>query len=405
MKSVHVTGMGVACGLGMSIDKLWSSIIQGQSSIQALDVDESFRSRVGSLVESDQLILPSGHGLNMYPEPAIRYAIHAANQAIMDAGILDRGIDPSRIGVIISTGIGGIQTIENYHNILNSKGPKRISPYFVPNAIANASSGLISMIYGFHGMNTSVSSACSSSTQAIGLALRLIQAGDMDVCIVGGTEHATTPCSLAGFGAQRALSARNNDPKGACRPWDKDRDGFVIGNGASVLVLENEETASSSPQSYARVADIGWSSDAYHSVKPDPSGKGAKLSMQRAMKSLPNIDSVDYINAHATGTPIGDLIELNVVRDIWPSSYEQIHMSSTKSMHGHLLGAAGSIEAIITVLAMNHSIVPPTINCPNPEVSDINLVTHGLERKNIKYALSNSFGFGGTNATLLFEKL
>lgn len=405
MLPVNVTGMGVVCGLGATVEDMWSSIAQGRSAVQLLDIDLAYRSRVASLVDVEGLVIPEGHGLGVYPEPCVRYAIHAANQAVLDAGILDRDIDMTRVGVIISTGIGGIQTIESQFEVLKQRGPSRTSPYFVPNAIANASSGLISLIYGFKGMNTSVSSACSSSTQAIGLALRLIQAGDLDVCIVGGTEHATTSCGLAGFGAQRALSTRNHDPKGACRPWDRERDGFVIGNGSAVLVLENESVSKSAKNVYAQVVDIGWSSDAYHSVKPNPTGEGAKLSMLRAMRSLNTLSSIDYINAHATGTPIGDVIELKILRELWPNDYSNMHMSSTKSMHAHLLGAAGALEAVITIKSIYDSLVPGTINCPHPEASDINLVTFGCERKNINYALSNSFGFGGTNATLLFKKV
>lgn len=405
MHPVNVTGMGVATGLGMTTASLLSSITHGLSSVQLLpELDERYPVRIASLVDEHSLILPSGHGLNMYPEPAVRYAIHAADQAIKASGILERDIDLTRVGVIISTGIGGIATIETQHKILLERGPSRVSPYFVPNAIANASSGLVSMIYGFTGMNTSLSSACSSSTQAIGIALRLIQSGDLDICIVGGTEYASTPCGIAGFGAQRALSTRNHDPEAACRPWDKDRDGFVIGNGAAVLVLENESLEASAKKVHAKIVDIGWSSDAFHAVKPDPNGTGALLSMNRAMKTLKAGTCIDYINAHATGTPIGDLIELKLVKELWPKNYQQVHMSATKSMHGHLLGAAGSLEAIITILGMENNLVPPTINCPNPEVTDLNLVTFGAENKTINYALSNSFGFGGTNATLLFKK-
>lgn len=401
MLPVYVTGMGVASGLGATTESLWSSILQCRSSVRVLDLDSSYRSRIAATVNYDELQFPDSYNVKIFNEPCIRYAVHAAYQAIKNAKLLERDLDKKRIGVIISTGIGGISTIEDQYTILKERGPSRISPYFVPNAIANASSGLVSMLFGFHGMNTSLSSACSSSTQAIGIALRLIQAGDMDICVVGGSEHATTASSMAGFSAQRALSTSNDAPQTACRPWDRDRNGFVIGDGAAVLVLERSDIAT---QAYAEIVDVGWSSDAFHPVQPEPNGLGAKIAMQNAMRSLKDINCIDYINAHATGTALGDLIELNLIKDLW-QNYHNIHMSSTKSMHAHLLGAAGALEALITILAINNSVLPPTINCPNPIMSDINLVNNGPERKNIRYALSNSFGFGGTNATLLFKKI
>jgi len=400
MSPVFVTGCGVACGLGYDPLSLWRALCDGSSSIAALDIDAGYRSRIGSCVDSTKLVLPSG--LGSFTEPSVRYALHAAASAIEEACLSERGVDPTRVGVIISTGVGGLSVIEAQYDILKERGPSRVSPYFVPNAIHNASAGLISMLYGYKGPTTSVSSACSSSTQAIGLALRLLQAGDIDVCIVGGTEHATTPLGMAGFSAQRALSQRNDAPKEACRPWDKARDGFVMGDGSAVLVLENAHSMKERPPMvYGEIVDIGWSSDAYHAVQPDPSGGGAILSMRRAMKTLEDISVVDYINAHATGTPLGDLIEPMVMRDLWPKHYASMCMSSTKSMHGHLLGAAGALEALITLLALKHQVVPPTINCPNPDVTDIDLVTQGAKAHTMRYALSNSFGFGGTNATLL----
>ena len=405
MGRVIVTGCGVACGLGNDIDTLWQAVCLGSSSVVKLDYPTTYKSRIASLVDPSTLNIRKDRNVSPFNEWSILYALHAADLAIAEAGLHKRAVDPTRIGVIISTGVGGIDTIEQQHMVLLERGPNRISPYFVPNAIHNASAGLVSMLHGFKGMTTSVSSACSSSTQAIGLALRLIQSGDLDACIVGGTEFATTACGISGFSAQRALSQRNDAPQEACRPWDKDRDGFVIGNGAAILVLEREDLARPSYiEPYGEVVDVGWSSDAYHPVQPDPHGHGALLSMQRAMKSLTDIRQVDYINAHATGTPIGDLIEPKIMRTLWPDTYTSMCMSSTKSMHGHLLGAAGALEAIITLLSLKHQIAPPTINCPHPEIEDINLVNQGAERHTMRYALSNSFGFGGTNATLLFKK-
>lgn len=403
MSAASVTGLGVACSLGLEPTIFFERLVQGVCRIACVSEDSRYRSRLAARVDLDALSLPAFPLLRMYSEPSVRYALHAATQAIHEARLIERGVDLDRVGVIISTGIGGLKTIEEQYALLLERGPERVSPYFVPNAIANAASGVISMLFGFRGMNTSLSSACSSSTQAIGMALRLIQAGDLDVCVVGGTEHSSTPSGLAGFGAQRALSARHHDPQGACRPWDRDRDGFVIADGAAVLVLESAKVAQTAPQVYADLVDIGWSSDAIHPVQPDPKGTGASLSMRRAMKSLSNYQVIDYINAHATGTPMGDPLELQVLRELWPDSYDQISMSSTKSMHGHLLGAAGALEAIVTVMAMHHALMPPTINCPHPIAHDIHLLNQGAERKHIRYALSNSFGFGGTNATLLFR--
>jgi 3-oxoacyl-[acyl-carrier-protein] synthase II len=406
MAPVLVTGCGVTCGLGNDIETLWSGLLSGTSSVVALDMPTSFRSRIASLVDEKGLYKHNDKRLVPFKEPSINYALHAAHQAIEQSRLIERGIDPSRIGVIISTGIGGVATIEQQHALLLERGPSRISPYFVPNAIHNTPAGLVSMLYGFKGMTCSVSSACSSSTQAIGIAMRLIQSGDLHACVVGGTEHGVTPCGLAGFGAQRALSTRNDSPKEACRPWDRDRDGFVMGNGAAVMVLERQGLSGVDQiVPYGEIADIGWTSDAYHPVQPDPEGHGAMISMQRAMKTLNNINEVGYINAHATGTPIGDLIEPSIMKILWPDHYNNMYISSTKSMHGHLLGAAGALEAIITLLSLKHQIVPPTINCPNPEISDIHFVNHGALGHKMRYALSNSFGFGGTNATILCKSL
>lgn len=403
MERVYITGMGSACGLGMDLDALWSHLDAGQCSIELLpQFGEEFRSRIGAPVPQEGLVLPE-YDLKPFSELCIRYALHAGQQAILQANLMQRDLDKRRIGVIISTGFGGIGSVEAQHRVLLERGPGRVSPYFIPNAIPNTPCGLLALLYGFQGLSMSVSSACSSSTQALGLGLRLIQSGDLDVCVVGGTEQGLTPCGMAGFSAQRALSTRNHDPKKACRPWDRARDGFVMADGAGVLVLERATLAErSAPNICAELVDVGWSNDAHHFVQPDPSGQGAERAMRDAMRTLKDYSVVDYINAHATGTSIGDLIEPKIIQEMWGNT-DHLCVSATKSMHGHLLGAAGAIEAIVTVLAIQHARVPPTINCPDPEVLGLHLVRDGSISHPIRYALSNSFGFGGTNATLLFR--
>lgn len=335
----------------------------------------------------------------------IQYGMAAGIQAITDAELEINDTNTDRIGVAIGSGIGGVPMIEKNHLALNTHGPRRVSPFFVPGSIINMISGNLSIMYGLRGPNIAITTACTSGTHNIGVSARMIAHGDADIMIAGGAEMATTPLGLAGFGAARALSTRNDAPQAASRPWDRDRDGFVLGDGAGVLVLEEYEFACRrGARIYAEVIGFGMSGDAHHITSPPEDGYGAVLSMGNAMRDAGlNSDQIHYINAHATSTSAGDIAESNAVKQVLGTAASQVRMSSTKSMIGHLLGAAGAVEAIFCILAMRDQVAPPTINLDNPSPGcDLNYVANQAQEVPISVAMSNSFGFGGTNGTLIF---
>ncbi|KRP00607.1 MAG: 3-oxoacyl-ACP synthase, partial [SAR86 cluster bacterium BACL1 MAG-120924-bin88] len=339
-------------------------------------------------------------------DPFIQYGVIAANQSIADSGILDfPSLNKELVGINFGAGIGGIQTIENNKILLESKGHKKVSPFFVPGSIVNMISGLVSIKHGFMGPNTSVVTACSTGNHCIGTAARSVAYGEANVMIAGGAEMASTPLSISGFIAARALST-NPDPESACRPWDKDRDGFILSDGAGSLVLEEYEHAKSrGAHIYAEICGFGMSSDAYHMTAPPADGRGAALSMKNALLDAGlNPDQIDYINAHGTSTPLGDLAETHALKNTFGSSVPSV--SSTKSMTGHTLGAAGAIESIFCIKSINDNVIPPTINLTNPDpLCDLDYTPLRAVEKNVSFAMNNSFGFGGTNSTLVFKQI
>jgi 3-oxoacyl-[acyl-carrier-protein] synthase II len=420
MTRVVVTGFGVVSPLGLGFEKTWNNIIASKSGISKIPSDlfdsSDLKCKIAALVGQEQA---ESDYLNNFLTPNeqrrvgkfILYAQVAAAEAVANAGIKDMSAaQKDRTGVLIGSGIGGIDFIEENACTLFEKGPKKISPFFIPGSIINLASGQVSIKYAFTGPNHSVVSACSTGNHAIGDAARIIQQGDADIMVCGGTEGAVCKLSIAGFAAARALSTKYNDnPQAASRPWDKDRDGFVMGEGAGILILENYETAKKRGANIlAELVGYGLSGDAFHITSPDQSGKGAKKSMQMAIEKA-NIspDKIGYINAHGTSTPAGDVIEINALKEVLQQHANITTISSTKSSIGHLLGAAGSLEAILTILAINNGIAPPTLNLDNPEEScqGLNLTPKTAQEINTLYGMSNSFGFGGTNSTLIFRKI
>lgn len=409
-RRVVVTGMGMITALGNTVADTWQGIVNGKSGIQTISQFDAsafttqFSASVKNLVVDDYFSAKEAKKM----DPFIQYGMVAGIQAIRDSGLEITDANRSRIGVSIGSGIGGIGTIEEGAHTLEHKGPRRISPFFVPSAIINMISGNLSIMFGLQGPNVAVTTACTTGTHAIGFASRMIQYGDADVMVAGGAEMATTPLGLGGFAAARALSTRNDNPQAASRPWDKDRDGFVLGDGAGVLVLEEYEHAKKrGAHIYAELIGFGMSGDAYHMTSPPETGAGAAASMRNAIQDagIP-LDLINYINAHGTSTQAGDLAECRAVKSVMGTSVEQVAVSSTKSMIGHLLGAAGAVEAIFSVLAIRDQVAPPTINLDNPaEGCDINLVPHTAQTRKIEAVLSNSFGFGGTNGSLVFRKI
>jgi 3-oxoacyl-[acyl-carrier-protein] synthase II len=338
----------------------------------------------------------------------IHLAMGAAEHLMKSCGI--DGDDPLKLttGTLIGVGIGGLGYIEAMAKVLAAKGPSRISPYFIPGTISNLAPGQVSMKYGLKGVSYTNTSACASGAHAIGEAFRTIARGELDACVAGGAEAAITPLGVGGFAAMRALSKRNDAPHAASRPWDVDRDGFVIAEGAGLLFLEEREHALKRGATiYAEIVGYGATADAYHLTQPAPEGEGAQRAMRAALADAKlNADQIDYINAHGTSTPVGDLLEIKAIRHVFGAHAEKLWVSSTKSMTGHLLGAAGGLEAVLSVLALREGVVPPTINLdkPDPEVAGIDLVPHEARQRALSHVLSNSFGFGGTNASLIFRK-
>ena len=409
-RRVVITGIGMLTPVGNTVAESWENLLAGKSGaspITHFDA-EPFSTRFSASVK--------GFDVSEYMNPKdarkmdlfIQYGMAAASQALDDSGLEVTDQNAPRIGCAIGSGIGGLPMIEKNVDILSNSGPRRVSPFFVPGSIINMIGGNLAIKYGFKGPNIAITTACTTGTHNIGQAMRMIQYGDADVMVAGGAEMATTPLGIAGFAAARALSTRNDDPEAASRPWDKDRDGFVLGDGAGILILEEYEHAKSrGAQIYCELAGFGMSDDAFHMTAPPENGEGAALAMSNAIKDAQLAkDEVHYINAHGTSTPAGDIAESNAAKEVLGAAAEQVRMSSTKSMIGHLLGAAGAVEAIICTLALKHQIAPPTINLNNPsDGCDLNYVAHQPQECRIDAALSNSFGFGGTNGTLLFRNL
>ena len=418
MRRVVVTGMGMLTPLGCGTEVTWARLIKGESGAARVD-----RFPVDDLASRIACMIPYGDGSNGTYNPDqwmeakerrkvddfIVYAMCAARQALDDAGWMPQSYeDQTSTGVLIGSGIGGIEGIADTAVTLHEKGPRRVSPFFIPGRIINLASGYVSIEFGLKGPNSAVVTACSTGAHAIGDAARLIALGDAEVMVAGGTESPVNRMALAGFAALRALStAYNDDPTRASRPYDKDRDGFVLGEGAGVVVLEELEHAKArGAKIYGELIGYGLSGDAYHITAPDPNGDGAYRCMAMALKRAGlGPGDIDYINAHGTSTPLGDEIELGAVQRLVGNAAGRISMSSTKSCIGHLLGAAGAVEAIFSILAMRDGIAPPTINLENPSVeTPIDLVPNQARNREISTALSNSFGFGGTNASLIFRR-
>lgn len=409
-RRVVITGMGMVTSVGHTVAQSWAAVLNGQSGVSPIDHFDasSFGTQFSASVKGFDISPYMSEKEARKNDPFILYGMAAGIQAIEDAGLTESGIDPERIGCVIGSGIGGLGSIEDTAILIKERGPRRVSPFFVPGSIINMIAGNLSIKYGFKGTNLAVTTACTTGTHAIGLAAREIMFGYADAVVCGGAEMATTPVGIGGFGAARALSKRNDDPQKASRPWDKDRDGFVLGDGAGVLVLEEYEAAKArGAKIYAELSGFGTSSDAYHMTSPPDDGAGAAKSMQNALKDAAVEPSqVQYINAHGTSTPAGDKAECAAVKSVFGDHAANLAVSSTKSMTGHLLGAAGAIEAIFTALAVYDQVAPPTINLDNPdEGCDLNFVPHTAQKMAIDVALSNSFGFGGTNGTLVFSKV
>jgi 3-oxoacyl-[acyl-carrier-protein] synthase II len=408
-KRVAVTGLGMVTPLGIGVEDTWNSLIAGKPGIGRITHFDSsnFPTQIAGEVE--------GFNPEDYIEPKdikkmdrfIHFSIAAAKMAIDDSGLKITDSNAEKIGVVVGSGIGGLHAIEHYHSVFLEKGPRRISPFFIPMLVINLASGQISIKFGAKGPNSAVATACATGSHSIGDAYKIIQRGDADAMIAGGTEAVITPLGIGGFNAMRALSTRNDEPEKASRPFDVDRDGFVMGEGAGVIILESLEIAMDrGAKIYAEVAGYGMTADAYHITVPAPNGEGAARCMEMTLKDgSVNPSEVDYINAHGTSTKYGDEIETNAIKTVFGEHAYKVAISSTKSMMGHLLGAAGGVEAAIVILSIYNDIIPPTINLdkPDPEC-DLDYVPYKSRKMTVNYALTNSFGFGGTNACLLFKK-
>ncbi|HEC17605.1 MAG TPA: beta-ketoacyl-[acyl-carrier-protein] synthase II [Sedimenticola sp.] len=408
-RRVVVTGLGLVAPVGLNVETSWESILAGKSGIQPithLDI-EPFSTHFGGPIYGFDITEYISKKDARKMDKFIHYGIAAGCQAIKDAGLEVTEENARRIGVAVGSGIGGITGIENSYGDYLKGGPRKISPFFVPSNIINMVAGNLSIMHGLKGPNISIVSACSTGSHNIGEAARMIQYGGVDVMVAGGAEMATSPTGLGGFAAARALSTRNDDPEGASRPWDRDRDGFVLSDGAGVVVLEELEHALKRGATiYAELAGVGMNSDAFHMTAPSPNGEGASECMLLALEDGGvNPDEVDYINAHGTSTPAGDLAETQAVKAAFGDHAYKLAVSSTKSMTGHMLGAAGGAEAVFTILAIKDQVAPPTINLENQDPEcDLDFVPNQAREMKIDTAISNSFGFGGTNGTLLFRR-
>lgn len=408
-RRVVITGLGTVSPVGLNLKETWRNITAGKSGVVAIDSFDTsnFSSKIAATVKGFDAssIIPAKDLKKM--DTFIHYGLVAADEALKDSGLEINEQNADRIGVAIGSGIGGLPMIEVNDAKLKESGPRKISPFFVPGSIINMISGNFSIRYGVKGPNISIVTACSTGTHSIGESARIIAYGDADVMFAGGAEMASSPLGIGGFAAARALSTRNDDPAAASRPWDKDRDGFVLGDGAGVLVLEEYEHAKlRGAEIYAEIAGFGYNSDAYHMTMPVQDGSGAGKCMKLALNDAGlNAEDIDYVNAHGTSTPAGDVAETKAIKNALGHHAEKVAISSTKSMIGHLLGAAGGIEAVFSVMSIRDQVAPPTINIDNPgEGCDLDYVPHTAREMKIDYALSNSFGFGGTNGTLIFKK-
>lgn len=409
-RRVVVTGMGMVSPAGNSVESSWDAIRNGRSGIgpiEIFDVSE-FSTRFGGMVRdfecADYMSPKDARRMDVF----IHYGIAAGVQAMKDAGLNDCEWNPERAGVAIGSGIGGIVAIEKTSLQISDTGPRKVSPFFVPGSIINMISGNLSMQFGLKGPNIAVTTACATGTHNIGLAANMISLGQAEVMLTGGAEMATCPVGLGGFCAARALSTRNEDPRRASRPWDKDRDGFVLGDGAGMLVLEELEHARSrGAPIHAELIGFGMSGDAHHATAPAPGGTGAALCMRNALHDAGlNPEQVDYVNAHGTSTVAGDVAETQAIKSVFGEHARSLSVSSIKSMIGHLLGAAGSVEAIVSILAIRDGVAPPTINLDEPDQEcDLDYVPNTSREQDIRIVLSNSFGFGGTNGSLIFSRL
>lgn len=410
IRRVVVTGLGLITPLGLNVKTSWGNLINGKSGI-------------GKITRFDASAFPTqiaGEVKDFNPEDFIeakdvkktdrfiQFAVAAATMALEDSGLKITDKNAERIGVIIGSGIGGLSTIEHYHSVLLERGPRRITPFFIPMLVINLASGQISIRFGAKGPNSAISTACATGNHSIGDAFKIIQRGDADAMIAGGAEAVITPLGIGGFNAMKALSTRNDEPEKASRPFDIDRDGFVMGEGAGVMILENLHSAiERGAKIYAEIIGYGMTADAYHITYPSPEGEGAARCMKMALKDGGiEPSNIDYINAHGTSTKAGDELESSAIKKVFGEHAKKIAISSTKSMTGHLLGAAGGVEAVFSVLSIFNNVVPPTINLENvdPECGDLDYVPHKARKMTVNYALSNSFGFGGTNACLLLKK-
>lgn len=410
-RRVVVTGLGMLSPVGNTVDSTWDAIVAGQSGISLIDhFDTSaYATRFAGLVKDfnseDYISRKDARKMDAF----IQYGIAAGIQAFKDSGIEVTEENAPRIGAAIGSGIGGLGLIEENHGALVKGGPRKISPFFVPSTIVNMVAGHLTIMLGLRGPSISIATACTSGVHNIGHAARMIAYNDADVMLAGGAEKASTPLGVGGFGAARALSTRNDNPQAASRPWDKDRDGFVLGDGAGILVLEEYEHAKArGAKIYAEIVGFGMSSDAYHMTSPPENGEGAALAMVNALRDAGlNASQVGYINAHGTSTPAGDKAEAQAVKCVYGADAGKVMVSSTKSMTGHLLGAAGAVESIFTILTLRDQIVAPTINLDNPdEGCDLDFVPGAARQvKGLEYALCNSFGFGGTNGSVIFRKI
>ena len=408
-KRVVVTGLGLITPLGLGVETSWQNLVNGKSGIR----------KISSFDVSAFPTQIAGEVANFNPEDYIEpkevkkmdrfihFAVAAATLALNDSGLRITDSNSDRVGVLVGSGMGGLHAIEFYHSVLLEKGPRRITPFFIPMLTINLAAGQISIKYGAKGPNSAVSTACATGSHSIGDAFKIIQRGDADAVIAGGTEAVITPMAVGGFNAMRALSTRNDEPEKASRPFDVDRDGFVIGEGAGIIILESLHHAMDrGAKIYAEIVGYGMTADAYHITSPSPGGEGAARCMTLALEdSGIGHSEVDYINAHGTSTKYGDEIESRAIKALFGEHAYKVAISSTKSMIGHLLGAAGGVEAVISILSIVNDMAPPTINLDNPDPEcDLDYVPHKARKLKINYALSNSFGFGGTNACLLFKK-
>jgi 3-oxoacyl-[acyl-carrier-protein] synthase II len=408
-RRVVITGMGLVIPVGIGVETAWKNVCEGKSGIGPLTRFDTngFETKIAGEVKSfnSELYIDKKEIKKM--DLFIQYSLAATKEALEDAQLTITSENSERTGVIVGTGLGGLPSIERYHKILLEKGPGRISPFFIPMLIANLASGQIAIQFGAKGPNTCVVTACATGGHCIGDAFRAIVYGDADAMIAGGTEANITPLTIAGFNAMKAISTRNDEPTKACRPFEKNRDGFVVAEGAGILILEDLQFAlKRKAKIYGELIGYGYTGDAYHITAPSPDGDGAVRCMKMAIRDAGlKPDDVDYINAHGTSTPLNDFTETLAIKAVFGDHAKKVPISATKSMTGHLLGAAGSTEAIFTIMAIRDGIMPPTINYEEPDPQcDLDYVPNVARRKPIKVAMSNAFGFGGTNATLVFKK-